>query len=311
MLFKETTLEDCQEIIGADISQFIEDFLTFVQVYSRNISEYYSGNVKFPDVKSFDELSRLLATSKHLTELMNLNKSLFVSVADWNLLEKLEDINHKLNLWNKISKFLRSPIVNLTYTQGIQSEYGMKQNETLESVNREVLGASDFDNTWVDLALVNNIKEEDYTPSGGKILSVVFNKVFSFNVITTVVDNIEGEKVYGKDLDCKIQYVDDDLKVLDYLDTSRQSMSILCNLVKGDVPEFPEDGISISLVVGSNLNTIAFPVLFRQYYNLFVKDDTFSSFSITSVELERDALSLQVEVRTVYGDIISKKVRLV
>lgn len=310
MLFKETTLEDCQSLIGADVYQFINDFLIFVKVHSRNISEYYAGNMKVPNAKSFSELSRLLEESKHLTELINLNREVFTSVADWNLLEKLEEINHKLNVWSRISKFLRSPIVNLTYTQGIQSEYGMKQNETLESVNRQVLNALDFDNTWVDLAVTNNVREEDYTPAGGKVLSVVFNKAIDFNIITSVIDNIEGEKVYGRDLTAKLTFLDHDLEVLEYFQTAKQSVEILCNLAKGDVPEFPEDGISFNLVVGSNLNNIAYPVLFRQYYNLFSKDDTFSAFSITNVSLEKDALYLEAEIRTVYGDILIEKVRL-
>lgn len=310
MLFKETTFEDCQSLIGADVYQFIEDFLIFIKVHSRNISEYYSGNIKVPNAKSFSELTRLLNESKHLTELMNLNREVFTSVADWNLLEKLEEISHKLNVWSRISKFLRSPINNLTYTQGIQSEYGMKQNETLESVNRQLLNATDFDNTWVDLALSNNVREEDYTSIGGKILSVVFNKVVDFNVITSVVDNIEGEKIYGRDLTTQLTFQDDDLLVLGYFQTAVQSVEIMCNLAKGDVPEFPEDGISFNLVVGSNLNNIAYPVLFRQYYNLFSKDDTFSAFSITNVSLERDALYLEAEIRTVYGDILIQKIRL-
>jgi len=305
--FKETTISDFVKITGYDIYSLIDYYVAFIEVDSRKIIDYYAGNFRVADSVAFSKLDILLTEAKKVEEIFYLNRESFINIADWNLLDKIEDIIKSLEIIKKSSKFLRSPITNLNYNEGIQSEYGLKQNETLETISRLTLQNSDFDNNWVDLAVKNDLTEEEYSNKGGVLLKIVFDKTYPINYLESVVDNLEGEKMYGKDLDRTITFVDDDLKVLTYKETIQQACDILCNLNKGDVPEFPDDGISSSIIVGSNLKAIAFPVIFRQYYSLFSKDDTFSSFSITNVGFYQDAVFIEAEIRTVYGDLLLNK----
>lgn len=307
LLFKDTTFSTFFNITGYDVYTFFSNYISFLEGDSKKIVDYYAGNLKVADSYAFKKLDDLLKEAKTIEEIIYLNKEAFTSVADWNVLDQIEDIIKNLDIISRSYKFLRSPVINFAYSDGIQSDYGLKQNETLERVSRVVLNDTEFDNNWADIAVKNNLREEDYTSKGGVLLKVIFNKTYDYNVLFSVVDRIEGEKMYGLDFDKTITFVNEDLKVLSYKDTITQACNILCFLKVGDVPEFPSDGVSSNVVVGSNLKSIAFPILFRQYYNLFAKDDTFSSFSITNVGFDQDALFIEAEIRTTYGDLLLNK----
>lgn len=119
---------------------------------------------------------------------------------------------------------------------------------------------------------------------------------------------IFGESVYGKDLQKKLEFADDDLKVLGYKETIRQAFEIALNLRRGDNPEFPNDGLQSSLVIGQNLNSILYPSLLRQLYDVFAKDDTMRSIAIVDVKHGnsglKDTVELAVQAETRIGELI-------
>lgn len=307
MLFQETTFENFYKITGYDVEYFLNDFLSFISDDSQSIIEYYSGNLKEAPSYAFDRLNYFLKESRKVLEICELNKNSFSNVADWNLLEQLEEIKGKTIYLENISKFLRSPIINVKYQSGININYGLPQNQTLEKVSRLILGSSDFDNDWAEIAIDNSLREEDYGIEGGVLLKVVFDENHKFNYVESVIDNIEGEKICGLDINKRLTFVDDDLETLGYSKTIEQAFAILLGLQKGDNPEFPSDGITKEAIVGNSIMSLKFPIIFRQYYSLFAKDDTFSSFCIKNVGFERDAVFVDVEAKTTYGENLSGK----
>jgi hypothetical protein len=127
--------------------------------------------------------------------------------------------------------------------------------------------------------------------------------------VQSVVDVIFGESVYGKDLQQKLEFENDDLKVLGYQETIKQAFNIALNLRRGDNPEFPNDGLQSSLIIGQNLNSILYPSILRQLYDTFAKDDTMKSIAITNINHNnigiKDTVELDIQAETRIGEIIN------
>lgn len=305
MIFNEDTLDRYKNVTGFDVDEFIQDFIEFNGTYKQNIVAFYSGVTQTPDSISFDFMKELINRSTSILTLVSLNKDSFSNFSDWNMLELLEDIDLKLQTTNNISKFLRSAITSENYNPKPQLLKSLKQFQSLEMLAGNELNSPNPQDDWADIAIKNNLKEEDYDYNSGNLLKVSFIQGGSL-LINSVVDNIDtGEKTYGLDIQKKIEFDSDqnDIKILSYQDTKLQSIDTLVNLKKNDNPEFPDQGYSQALVVGSNIGSLAFPSLFRQLYNTFSTDDSFKSFSITNVKRDQDALFIEYEVQTRAGEI--------
>ena len=81
-------------------------------------------------------------------------------------------------------------------------------------------------------------------------------------------------------------------------------MNILVNLRQGDNPEFMEDGIQSSLIIGSNKNSLPYQILLRQLYSTFQKDDTLKSLKIVDLRTSEDSLILDLEIETRISEVI-------
>lgn len=303
MLFSEDTIEKFTSITGFDVVSFMSDFAIFIGEDRSNIIDYYSGNIKAPDAKSFDFLNQLLIESEQVLNLVSLNRDSFENFAFWNLLEQLEKIHVSLLTVSNASKFLRSNITKNNFNPNPEIDIVLKQNQTLEQFSRNTLQSSDFDNDWIDVALRNDLNEEKYTPAGGVMLKASFKNGSSF-FINSVIDNITGLKIYGLDIQEKIEFLDNDLVVLGYQNTIVQAVKILANLRQGANPEFPNEGIQSRLIAGSNVGAISYPSLFRQMFNTFSTDDTLKGFKITKIDQREDALFINFDIETRLSELI-------
>lgn len=301
MLFKENTLEDFYTITGFDAQDFIQRYIDFQNLESQNIINYYSGTDKFARIESFNLMNSLYKEAQRASELFYLNKEAFNSTADWNLLEQLDNIRQKLMTLSNINKYLRSSINKNQFNNTIEIEIKMKQYDTLESIESKELKSTFPQNDWVDLALYNDLIEEDYTPQGGVLLRAPTSN-FDTTFLNSVLGNLQGENLYGKDLDRKLQFVNDDLKNLTPKETILQAIDILMKLKRGDNPEFPNNGIQASIFVGGNMASFAYASLFRQILDTFAKDDTVSRISIVNISHKEDAINIEYEIQTKYGE---------
>lgn len=298
------TLDDFVKITHFPIREYLADYVDFITVHRINITNYYTGKAQRPFEPSFRRLSELLDKSEELHDVIEQNKNRFRRGDYWELMEKLSDVRTSLWTVDNTSKWVRSAITKNNFNPQVEIDYVLQQYQTLEKLADQIIGSADKEQYWIQIALRNDVEEEGYTTEGGTSLSISMQNGASIQ-LRSVVDNISGEKVYGLDIDRVISFENDDLSVLNYSSTIKQAVEILGSLKQGDNPEFPEEGIQAGVVVGSNRNSISFPVLLRQYYNTFQKDDTLRALKVTRLENVDDRLMIEFTVETRIGEEIT------
>lgn len=299
-----TVVEKFEDLTKYNLTQYLTDFVTFTRVNQKDIYDYYAGLVQQPSQSSFNKLNTLIDESNRVNEIVLLNKDSFKTYDFWDLVEQLDTIAVKLDTVSNYSKWLRSSITKGNFNPGAAIDFILKQNQSLEGLSNDI-GAIDPNNDWVDLAVKNDISEDDYTREGGLSFKFTFSNQRTFNV-NVVVDNIIGDSIYGKDVNRQILFEDDDLLTLSASDTIKQAAQILVGLVKGDNPEFPNDGIDKSLVMNLNSVSTLFPSVLRQLYLTASKDDTFKSIEISSIKRDQDAVFIEVTFETRLGETLKE-----
>lgn len=295
------TVEKFNDITKYDIKSYLEDFVQFSNDQQYFI-DFYNGDIESLDISYFKKLEDLKVKTRDIQNLFVRYRNQFGSYEFWDLLEVVDNISIKLDTVTNYPKWLRSSVVLSGYKSNIELEYTLKQNQTLESLANEI-GYSDPNNDWKELALKNDLKEEDYDEEGGNIFKFSWQNDYRF-IINTVVDTITKDTLYGKDIDKKIQFINDDISTLNTNKTLYQTINILMNLLKGDNPEFPDDGVDKSLLTKLNRNFNIYPSLFRQIYNTFSKDDTLKSVAITDIKKEQDAIMMEFKIETRTNEVI-------
>lgn len=302
MALPQYIVSEFSHITRYPLATYLDNFVTFIENKRDDIVNYYRGTVTKPNITSFKLLNDLLVQAEKVNDLIEIHKNRFTNTSYWELIELLSNIQTTLWTIDNSSIWLRSSITKNNFTPSIEIEKTLKQHQTLENLSQSI-GSNNKEQDWISIALRNDLAEEDYTPDGGTLIKLQYSNKYSF-FLESVVDNIIGEKVYGIDIYRKLTFVDDDLRTLSPKETIVQTVDILSSLKQGDTPEFPQDGIQGSLVVGSNRMSIAYSVLFRQLYDTFKKDDTLKSFKIAKIENSQDWLKFIFEVETRLGDVV-------
>lgn len=293
------TLVEFKRITSKDIELFFRKSLSFFSIEYGEIVAYYSGestNISSEPFVIFEKLKK--ECQETFTAFQNHSKQLN-SAKWWLLLEQLENIDSRLSTLNKINKWSRSSFTKVGFSPSLVVQYTLKQNQTLEKVSSDILQSSDSEK-WVDVAVKNNLKEEDYSSEGGVDLQLQFSKINQGVEVKSVVDVMVGKSIYGKDLSRKLQFdsEENDLRVLGYDDTISQSVDILLQLKKGDNPDFTNQGLQSQIAVGANQATLNFPIITRQVSETFATDDSLKNFTLTGLTTQEDNLSMSYEVES-------------
>ena len=294
-----------EEVTRFSLSTYFNRYVDFISIDRGNILDYYSGKLKRPNQRSFDRLTALMKDAEKINSLIDIHRDRLRDAEYWELIDLLSQVEESLNTISNASKWLRSIITKNNFNPEVEISSVLNQMQTVENLSKS-LGSNNSDNDWVKIALRNDLREEDYNTEGGVSLAVSFRNRLSIDV-RSVVDNIDDEKIYGIDLSRKIAFEDNDLKALSYKETIVQAVNILSGLRQGHTPEFPQNGIQSSLVVGSNRMSVPYPVLFRQFYATFKKDDTLKSLSVKRIESDQDSISIDFEIETRLGEVIPTK----
>ena len=302
-------IEEFQLLTDFNVSEFLIKVEQFFTNDHPKIVNWYSGSTDQPDSQAFKNLFMMLIESTQCLSIYSEVQTNFdLKFYHFELLEQFENVHVQLTKCLWLSKFLRSTRTRNSYKSKIELDYVMKKYETLEKVQRKQIRNKNFDNDWWELALRNDLSEEDYNHEGGTDLKLpVEYKAGTY--LTSVVDNPIGDKMYGIDIKRKLTFSDNDLETLNYNDTVLQSVDIFMETRLGTTPEFPNIGFNESLVTGTTRGTIGLPVLQRQLLNIFRTDDTFTDYKITNLEFNKDAFILEFEINTVRGKALSKTVK--
>lgn len=303
-------VESFQEKTQYNLEVYFINVESFIKKNYSKIIEFYSSqkNANSSIRDSFLILESLLRESNTILSIIQ-NYSDSLDSRFWDVVELVDDIKLNLLYIQNTPKWLRSSLSKGRYSYGVENEELLKQRETLELLSKR-LGSSNKETDWTYIALRNDLPEEGYTSEGGIDLIIQYFNRLSLSLESVVDSNIIGQKVYGRDLSKKIQFLDDDLEILTYKETIFQAVSILVNLRQGDNPEFIEDGIQSSLIIGSNKNSLPYQILLRQLYSTFQKDDTLKSLRIVELKSLQDSLTLTLEVETRINEIIQDSIIL-
>lgn len=291
-----TAVEKFKSKTGYDIESFFNNFITFSEDYYQEIVNYYNGAVINKD--AFNFLDDLKKETTKIESLINQHGNSFQTTDFWNLNNTFSEIQTKLDTCDNLGKWLRSSRTD-RFNSSINVQHIQKQNETLEKIAKDA-GFSDVDK-WAELAVQNQIIEEDYTNDGGKLLNVALPNSSNFN-IDTIVDYLIGDNIFGKDIYKKFEILSDgDLKTISGKESLEQSFNTMLSTIKGSIPEFPEDGIP-SEVIGTNKNVIQYPIIFRSLLSMIQKDKRYTSFELLDIKKDQDSIFLVVQAKTITGD---------
>lgn len=308
MQVSSNIISDFTRITKYPLNQYLDQYITFIERGREDILNYYSGSVDKPNKDSFNQLENLLKQSEQIDQATTNHRNQLNNASYWELIDLLGEVKTSLQTTYNSSKWMRSVISKNNFSPKVEVDHVLKQSQTIENVASQS-GYIDYQNDWTKIALRNDLKEEQYSLQGGNNLLIAFENSQSI-FINSVVDNIVGQKIYGKDIDRKLTFIDNDLKALTYEETIKQSVNILARLRQQQTPEFVEDGIESSIVVGSNRSNIAYPILYRQLYSTFRKDDTLKSLSITNISSEKQALIIEFSVETRLGEQLTQTTQL-
>lgn len=306
---RQETIDRFSNLTKYDLSGFLVNVSQFFRVHNQNIISFYRGNVNEPNKVSFNLMNSLVDESVKILELFQAKKELFRTVSDWELLENVEDIKIQLNTSQNLSKYLRSTRSKSSYNTSLDYKYITKPKETLESISRNILSSQDADNTWNDIAFHNDLMEDQYGSEGNRSINLPVPFIQGI-FVESIIDNPQGEKLYGIDIKKKISFVGGDISTLTYKDTARQSLEITINTQKGTVPEYSFLGVDPNLVVGGNRNTFRFPTINRQLTQLFTTDDSFTQFIVKKISFNQDTVNLDYSVGTLYNQVFTESQEL-
>lgn len=302
-----------------NLETYMDAYNIFVTTNLPAIQDYYTKVNAIVDTDSFDILALLLSESRKIDNLIKINKNKFQTIDEWEFVTFLEDIKMKLTTTDNLDRWLRSSKDKNSWRRSnvITSNYVLGQNETLERVNGYVQGDDNAQNDWVQLSLENQLMEKDYDTNGGTVIQIsrLQSSLPNFS-LKSVVDNLVGIKMYGRDFSQKFKFVNNDISALSYQDTVRQTVTILAQLKKYDIPEFTDIGVDQSLAVGGNTSIFFYGSIERQLAEIFAMDDTLINFSIKKFAYANGDLFIDFDVDTFFNSIsqtqqpISKSLQL-
>lgn len=288
-----------QQLTKYPIIQYLDDSANFFKKSYPVIVNFFNGKINRVETKHIKEHKRLLDESNKLIAQFDNNAKKLETADFWILLDFCEDLRIKFQTLTKISKYLRSSRTDFNFSIGFAHPYVMGNEETMENISGGILRDSRADDDWVDIAMRNDLKEVQWDIDGGENITL-YREKFVQNFVTSVIDNMVGEKIYGLDIQKKLEFFDDDLKILSYKDTVYQTVDILAGLRKGNIPEFNNMGVNQALYIGSNIANLAYSAISRELQRVFATDDLFINFRVKEIKLEQDSFFISFQVETKY-----------
>lgn len=307
MEIDKTLFEKVFQITNVDLKLLFEKIVSFIEKdYPLLESHFLGEKLLSNNIQVFDKFSSLFNEFKHKYNTLLEYRSRLYNTEFIELFSQLELINDKLLYIDNLDRWLRSSISTTeSYSLEQQSDYLLNEGETLEKISRNILKRQNFLDNWYDLALSNSLLEENYTSEGGKRITIPVSQRNVSYSLNSVVDIIKEKSCYGRDISRRLEFIDEDLLILPYNETIKQSVEILVVLRKGDNLDFPNIGIQENMFIGSNRIYFNTPILIRQLTENFTTDDTLIDFQVKEIRLEQDNFFVNFQVRTILGEILN------
>lgn len=303
----DNAIDKYEQTSSEDVRGFLEEFVDFMDSEQQKIISFYSGDTETLDRGVIENLENLIKDCNDLINSLNIFSEKLDSSEFWELLNFLEDVETRLQQTRIMPKLLRSSVTLTGNKSGFYRDVVIAEGSTIESTLRS-LQIENADDRWQDVAIQNNIREEDYGDESAKAKVRIAGG--ESTDINDVVDVIDGKSIYGKDIDDDLIFESEDLKTLTPDKTMEQSVHNLVKLSRGSIPEFSEYGVKFSDLIGGAITRFSHPSLVRQLTEIFLRDDTISSISIEDIELDQQSMLLKFNVFTRLGENVQNQIRI-
>ena len=282
-----------QNITKFDLRQYFTDYRDFLTNDFPDVSNYYAGKTETIDAAKIKRLKDLITRSRNLLQQFSTFATKFSNVGFWELQQYCQDLNETLERITKLPKYNCVSKSPRGYKPYIQESYSVGGMRTMEDVAREIGETT----TESELILNNDLEEENYDIDKLSNINALVNNT-SGVVVETILETPVGNRVYGRDIQRKIEIEDNDLKIVEWEDNVEQKVEILLMLEQGDIPEMPNLGRTA--IEGSNYRDYNYTELLTDLRNVFYQDDLFAYVAITDVGYKDGDISVNVEVNTKY-----------
>jgi hypothetical protein len=297
----ESVIIDFENITKYPLVSFMERFQDFSSRSYPHIDRYFSGKTENIDNEHLMSLQWLTDEIKTLNAQFKNFSNRFEICGYWELMEFIENLNDLIERTNKLPKFRRTVLTKRGYKPYVQMDGTIGSFRTAEDVTSNIINFDDQNSAWQNLMRDNDMDEGDWEIDELKpITTYVDNRINV--VVTTILDQPVGERVYGIDIARKIKFdsLNNDLNLVVYRNNINQKIDILLELNKGDVPEDNQFGKDLSHAVGSNASQIGYLLLARDIVSTFMQNDLFDYVSVVSMEQQEDSLQVRLNIKTKY-----------
>lgn len=296
--------DDFKNITNYDIENFLNNYVSFIENEYNDIDAFFIGKRNDLDRVSVSVFKNIKSECEIILSLFSLYKESFKKGEFIDLLINIEDINERLTSIDNLPRWYRTNISVSNYSNTVNLDYILGQNQTIESLIALYNGTeTDFNKISVN----NNAIEENVIDGFRVNLQL---KKTTLNSIESVIDSLNNESIYGLDLDRNIELIDNDLLNLNYKNTIVQLIDILMGLKINDNPEYPEDGINPSILIGNPIKTINSPIILRQINSVFNQEDVIKSISLKEITSQQDAAFYSFTVETKLGETFTQQLTL-
>ena len=303
----ESIIIEFQEVTKYPLIDFLTQYRDFMLNSYPEIDRYFSG-----EVSSIDN-SHLIAL-KNLTTECNNCMSQFKNFANkfdkcgyWELMEYIGNLEDTIEKINKLPKFRRTSATKRGYQPVIQVSTSVGGFRTMEDVANNVKNLNKDNFNWVELMLNNDLNESDWEIDELTPLNVFINNTIDV-VVTTILDQPIGERIYGKDINRKVTFVDNDLDIKVWKDNIEQKCDILMSLKRGDVPENMLFGQNSELTIGVTAKNFSYPELVKNLQNTFLQNDLFQYVEVTKFKFENGSMYMYCDIKTKYDYKTERKI---
>lgn len=290
----DDAFEKFYNVTGYDIKSYFQKFVDFCANDYPLIVDYYSNGGEM-DKDSFLRLVELVRESETIEPLFILHENTLDDISMWDILDNFTETQTKLSTIKSSARWLRSSSLDRNNT--LQMEKTLRTGERFEDVSRQ-LNSSNPEDDWMNITIPQYIEETDYSFSDGGNKFYINLKNAGNNYLDTVVDVLVGDNILGRDIDVNFVFENDDLKIVIGDDAIRQALDTILSSQKGAIPEFKDYGIA-SEFIGTTVNAIQYPSIFKDVMNMFQRDSRWDSVELIDVKREEDAVFLSLQCKTV------------
>jgi hypothetical protein len=302
----ETIIIEFEKVTKYPLTQFLTEYRDFMLNSYPAVNRYFSGETESIDNSHLVILKNLTSKCKDILAQFKNFANKFSTCGYWELMDYIDDLNNTIEKINKLPKFRRTSLTKRGYRPYIQVSGNVGGLRTVEDVANSVKEINKDNTNWIDLMLNNDLNEADWEIDELKPINVFINNKIDI-VVTTILDQPIGKRIYGKDINRKITFVYNDLSILEYQDNIEQKSDILLELNRGDVPENMLFGKNIRLL-GTTVKQFSYPEIVNNITNNFLQNDLFEYVSVKSFTFENGNMTMTVEIKTKYDYKTEKKI---